>query len=447
MIKKLTFLLLLGLGLLSCSDDEEVFDVPVPEEGLTFEPVEGGAIMRYTLPQNSDITALCVRYTDYKGDEVMILGSSFVDSVLLTGFHAPQESVTARITAMDNNDVESAPIERTFSTLASAPYAFSDYATIVSSWGGVRVESNFEGTASGVANIYRVGENPFTQEMDTLFVGRFNIASGEQSNFVSMDSTVTGLSTFVLKTEDNKGYNVRTTLFPEVGQFLITQYPSANLTVSDPGGFSNEAGEDPVIGDYSYCGIEYLTDGDKTGKRSVESGSAFNLYSYYTKPNACGSYVQVELDEPRVIASVRLYGFFRNMNWYYDQYDPFDYNYEDRLPNHVRIWATNDEALAASTDAIGSGWQEGWTQVGEFFQQKNGNGDYWPQHSSINTDNPEDYDALTPYYAEVVCDVVEAEYKYIRVEAVDHFTTYTWMGDNTSDYITYHELEVYVQKD
>ena len=177
MIRKVLFAITVLCGLWACKDDKVVFDAPVPGDAIAFEPASGGAIMRYTLPQNTDICGICAHYVDEQGEEVTIVGTAFADSVLLTGFHAPQEHVPVSITVLDNNNVESASIERTFSTLASAPYAFMDSIQVISTWGGVRIEASYTGTASGIVDVYRVGTNPFTKEIDTLYVTNFSITA------------------------------------------------------------------------------------------------------------------------------------------------------------------------------------------------------------------------------------------------------------------------------
>ena len=48
MIRKVLFAISALCCLWACKDDEAVFDMPVPEEGISFEPTTGGTIMRYT---------------------------------------------------------------------------------------------------------------------------------------------------------------------------------------------------------------------------------------------------------------------------------------------------------------------------------------------------------------------------------------------------------------
>lgn len=429
---------LLGCALLllaACNDDKDMFDVPVPAETISFQPVSGGAVMRYALPDDTGICAVKVCYRNERDEEVTILGTPYADSVVLTGFDAPRRDVPVRISVTDNNNVESEPIERTFNTLASCPYAFIDSVKVEESWNGLNIVSSYTGKITGIVDVYRVGINPFSKKLDTLYIRNFTIAAGTVKNFVSI-ATEDEESTIVLKTGDGKGNHVRTLVVPGVKNHSTQQYPRQKLSVTDPGEMSYEykgvADDSPYRA--SYFGIEYLTDGDLKGKIRKERGKNAHYYTYVTKVNGNGSYVQVELEEPQVIASVRLYGVLRDLDAIMSAGDLFAGNYIDRLPCKVRVDASDDG--------------ERWETIASFEQQKDGNGDCWGRTTSLGWDvTVETYDKTDPYYAEIVAVISDLKYKYLRVYSLDHFTTWTFSGDNTGDRISYHELEVYVQKD
>ena len=438
MIRKVLFVILVLCGFWACKDDEVVFDAPVPEETITFEPAPGGAIMRYTLPENTDICGICARYLDAQGEEVTMVGTVFVDSLVLTGFHAPQVDVPVSISVLDNNNVESTSIERTFSTLASAPYAFMDSVQVVSTWGGVQIEASYTGAVSGIVDVYRVGTNPFTKEIDTLYVTNFAITVGDMSNFMQIESEGDE-TTVVLRSEDGNGNFVRSVIFPGLTQFAIEQYPQEKLAISDPGGYSYEYEGEPDMahGWFSSVGIQYLIDGDNKGTRCAAERGEYGsdrYYTYVTNADACGSYVQLELEEPRVIGTVRVYASLCN----YSDGSHFNMNYDDRLPNHIRILASNDPDLP----------MEEWTEIGEFYQNREGNAGNWTDaipYFGFEAPTLQQISEADPVYAEAVCELGDTEYQYLRVVAVDHFSTWHYVGDNIADYISYHELEVYVK--
>ena len=427
---------LLGCALLllaACNDDKDMFDVPVPAETISFKPVSGGAVMRYALPDNTGICAVKVCYRNERNEEVTILGTAYADSVVLTGFDAPHQNVPVRISVTDNNNVESEAIERTFNTLASCPYAFVDSVKVENSWNGFNIVSSYTGEVTGIVDVFRVGINPFSKKMDTLYIQNFTITAGEMKKFLTFDADAEE-STIVLKTGDGKGNHVRTAVFPGVRQHATQQYPRQKLIVTDPEEKSYEY--EGTVEDSPFMatnfGIKYLTDGDLKGKIRKEKGSRFYC-TYVTKAEGNGSFVQVELEEAQVIAAIRLYGVLRDPDMSMSAGVLFSGNYIDRLPCKVRVDASSDG--------------EQWETVASFEQQKDGNGECWGRHSALGWDStPETYDLMDPCYAEIVAEICDTKYKYLRVYSLDHFTTWTHSGNNTADYISYHELEVYVPK-
>ncbi|MGG6549049.1 UNVERIFIED_CONTAM: hypothetical protein NY100_26910, partial [Prevotella sp. 15_C9] len=56
----------------ACSNDEDYLEVAVPEDCISFEEIQGGAIMRYHFSGPTDVYAVCARYNDAQGREVML---------------------------------------------------------------------------------------------------------------------------------------------------------------------------------------------------------------------------------------------------------------------------------------------------------------------------------------------------------------------------------------
>lgn len=71
----------------ACSDDEKFLDVSVSESAITFEAVNGGAVMRYDIPASTNIYIVQARYTDAQGQEIKVSSSVFLDSLELMGFN------------------------------------------------------------------------------------------------------------------------------------------------------------------------------------------------------------------------------------------------------------------------------------------------------------------------------------------------------------------------
>ena len=451
MTKKIGLLLLIGLAFLACKDNEAVFDAAVPEDGIRFEPTYGGAIMHYAIPENSDICAISASYVNELGEQVLMKGTPYGDTLLLNGFFAPHTDVPVTLAVMDNYDVASATVMKSFSTLAAAPYAVMDSVEVESSWNGIRINTKYEGQATGIIDVFHVGKAPSTGAIDTLYITNIPISAGESSNFINLSEIIdTDETTIVLRSEDGLGNFVRTKVFPGVTSYAMEQYPSENLTVSDPGGFSYEyQGVADAAHNYtSMLGLEYLIDGDTKGTRVAAAGDEYpeNLYTYVTNVDAQESYVGLALAEPKVIATIRMYRMVCNP----DNGPYFDYNYQDRLPNHIRVWGTNDPDLAARPDGKDSKdhWTADWTLLGEFYQERDANAGNWGDGQMVNISSLEEVEAADPIYCDVSCATGMEAFQYIRVEAVDHFATWFYVGDNSSShYVSYHELEVYVEKE
>ena len=137
MIRRLLLLMLVGIGFFACKEDDElVFDVPTEFRDVTFEPTAGGAVMRYFLPNNTDIFGVRVRYTNAWNEPQVKEGSYLADSILIDGFTEPRTGVPAQVTFFDHNMAESEPIEVTFDTEAAATVSIFDNLTVNPYWVG-----------------------------------------------------------------------------------------------------------------------------------------------------------------------------------------------------------------------------------------------------------------------------------------------------------------------
>lgn len=170
-MKKLVYIWLAVWSLWSCQKDEAYFDVLVPADGLTFSPVEGGAVMHYRLPADEEVYGIRVRYKDAFGRDMIRTGSYACDSLLITGFNEARKGVKAFVTLCNRNDVESEALEVTFDTRDSGPIAFINNLEVVSGWGnGFVLTYNLKEDLKGMVNLFYVGEDPKTKQPDTHFV-------------------------------------------------------------------------------------------------------------------------------------------------------------------------------------------------------------------------------------------------------------------------------------
>ena len=97
-MKRLVYIWLVAWVLWGCQKEEAYFDVLVPADGLTFSPVEGGAVMHYRLPADEKVYSIRVRYQDGFGKDMIRTGSYACDSLLITGFNEARKGVKAYVT-------------------------------------------------------------------------------------------------------------------------------------------------------------------------------------------------------------------------------------------------------------------------------------------------------------------------------------------------------------
>ena len=179
-MKYIAILLLLGsLCWFGCSDDNNVnFDTPITEDMFSFTPVEGGAIMHYTLTDRR-INKVKVEYTDEYGVSVYKVADYAVDTMVLDGFNQKHDNVPVKVTFVDRNEQVSETLEFTFNTLPSTLYTFFDDVKVNSYWDGFQVIYNLDGRAEGSASVYFVGINPTTKLQDTIFLENFRLENGQ----------------------------------------------------------------------------------------------------------------------------------------------------------------------------------------------------------------------------------------------------------------------------
>lgn len=236
MIRKLLLLIIVGLSLFACKDDEVIsFDVPVEfRQELSFRPIPGGSVMHYYLPANSDIFGVRVRYNDARGMEVVKEGSYLTDSIQLLGFNEARQGVTAQLSFFNNQMAESEPMEITFDTYDSAPVAFFDSLTVTPFWGGFSVSYRSPETVQGMAHVFYIGTNPLTKQPDSILMASTPIVEGGDTlNFVLQQKQES--TTVVVRTEDYRGYRVKQEIFPDLPCLYMDTLTPADFDFSFTG--------------------------------------------------------------------------------------------------------------------------------------------------------------------------------------------------------------------
>ena len=179
MIRRILFVLLMFGGLLACRDDEPIgFDVATEFRDLVFEPMAGGAVMKYYLPEDQEIYGVRVRYTNAWGEPQIKEGTYLVDSLVIDGFTEAQTNVPAQVCFFNRNMAESESIAVTFNTEKSATVSVFDNLSVNAFWGGFNVTYTAPATVNGIIHVFYIGTNPNTHEADSILMASLPIVEG-----------------------------------------------------------------------------------------------------------------------------------------------------------------------------------------------------------------------------------------------------------------------------
>ena len=448
-MKNTIFLLLCVLGLFACSDDDVIFEPSKEGLEIKFTPVEGGAMMHYKLPNNSDIFAMNIRYKNWQGQDVLKTCGYSGDSVLLDGFTRSQEEIKAQISFVNQNNEESEPMEYRFSTLDSAPWSFFDNLIVRASWNGFQVIYKSPSVVTGMVHVFYLGINPLTQKEDTILMSSFPITQrGDTLNFVQKQERSS--NTVIVRTEDFNGYRVRQEVFPDIDAFRAKQWPMTADDFNDFG-LSRES-------DVAKTGVEYLFDGELRGRERLIA-AAFNdplsrngivVYgAYLAGPHAFEKPLIVDLKEQKVPAWIRLYCLYPlyanhvvvPLTW--GEY--WVGSYEDKVPCKLSVYGNT---TSPDPDA------EGWEYLGSLNQapERQAAAQRWSFLTTNLLLAPKDVNDLEtrdPIYVDIQFPPVNQTYRYLKILVHDTFDTSKEDGINRNlqEYFTLQELEVYVKKD
>ncbi len=447
-------------ALCSCQDEEAVFDVKMPSEGVSFYPIAGGAVMHYKLPADENVYNIQLCYQDAFGQEIIRTGSYACDSLIIIGFNEAQKGVKGYVTLCDRNNVESEKLEVTFDTKDSGPVTFINNLKIGPGWGkGFTLSYELKEDVSGMAHVFYIGEDPISKKTDTILIKSFALTKGE----------VTLRDTFkqeresydiVVRTEDFRGYMIKEKIWSNITPRAVERLMPKMMEFQDPEGLSIE---DPVF----KLGKEYLFDGDTKGEKCLGKETGADFYTFLAGPMAISTpenpdkpLFVIDMKEEKMPAEVRLYGMLAvRSDW---PWGPGGYYPE---PNkYGKIWTScYPSKLPSSVTLFGSNSIDGnatWEKIVHFEQGRDIiNEDRWcarcnhldyRQYAIYDTDKL----ALTPpAYLSLLCPADGNKYRYLKVVVNDVFMNpdegfeSAEIGANYDKYVTLNELEIYTAKD
>lgn len=126
--------------LLACEDNES--QDTTPPGSLSVEniiPSNGGGIISYSLPSDSDILFVRAEYTNSLGFDVYRVSSSHNNSIEIDGLNQ-NTPLQVRLFVVDENENMSQPVEVEFTPLPSFIFLVQESITITPDLGGVKIE-------------------------------------------------------------------------------------------------------------------------------------------------------------------------------------------------------------------------------------------------------------------------------------------------------------------
>lgn len=114
-MKKDLLYILSALLLVACSEEERTFvktdsDAPQPVTNVQVTNIPGGAILKYTLPEDEDLLCVKANYELQEGVPSEAKASLFVDTLKIEGFGTEDER-TIELIAIDRSLNESSPVQ------------------------------------------------------------------------------------------------------------------------------------------------------------------------------------------------------------------------------------------------------------------------------------------------------------------------------------------------
>ena len=194
--KILSIFLISFITLLGCKDDDGQDSTPPGSllvENIT--PTNGGGIISYSLPDDSDILFVRAEYTNSLGIDVYRVSSSHNNFIEIDGLNQ-NTPVQVKLFVIDENENMSQPVDIEFTPLPSFIYLVQESITITPDLGGVKLE--WENVAEKTVYVHLHIVNAGEEEIRIL-----------SSNNASESVFVRGLEsvemTFLTKVEDFDG--------------------------------------------------------------------------------------------------------------------------------------------------------------------------------------------------------------------------------------------------
>ena len=258
--KNLVNLVHLGIILVllgACNDQKPEGNQPFPilESDIHITPINGGAIVTYSIPKDPDILYVMAEY-ERNGELFTERASIYVNSLTIEGFNT-MNPVSATLYTVNDQEIKSAPLIFNFTPL-EAPVSLASKSThIIPYFGGILVSwENITKKELGIRVMKKEDEVMVEKDM---YYSSFEFENRTFRGFESVETT------FALTFEDQWGnisdtvYYVGTPLFEK-----LIEKPWIDMRPSIP--YDNLSGNLASVWDGAIqYGVEYITSSGSAG--------------------------------------------------------------------------------------------------------------------------------------------------------------------------------------
>ncbi len=129
------------LGLFTACQKEESTDSTAPGKvsNVLITPTNGGALIKYDLPEDDDILYVKANYTNTLGEEVFRVSSFYDNKIEVEGYNDTEEH-DVRLTVYDRSGNKSESVVEKFTPLKSHIEMVKDEIVLSPDFGGIRIE-------------------------------------------------------------------------------------------------------------------------------------------------------------------------------------------------------------------------------------------------------------------------------------------------------------------
>ena len=193
--KILSILIITSITLFSCKDDENNGNAPSVLTVEDITPTNGGGIISYLLPNDSDILFVRAEYTNSLGVDVYRVSSSHNNSIEIDGLNQ-NTPIEVSLFVVDEDENMSQPVSVEFTPLPSFIFLVQESITITPDLGGVKIE--WENLAEKTVYVHLHINNEVEEEIRIL-------SSDNSSESVFVRGLESIETTFLTKVEDFDG--------------------------------------------------------------------------------------------------------------------------------------------------------------------------------------------------------------------------------------------------